>query len=47
VKPSQGFEGKDAQESNLSSIQRFFADFIIDNHMIANIVFSMLPQISL
>ena len=44
VKLSQGFEGRAAQESNLRRIQRFFADFIIDNHLIANIVFSMLPH---
>jgi hypothetical protein len=44
VKLSQGFEGKAAQESNLRRIQRFFAGFVIDNHMIANIVFSLLPQ---
>ena len=44
VKLSQGFEGKAFQESNLRRIQRFFAGFVIDNHLIANIVFSLLPQ---
>lgn len=44
VKLSQGFEGKALQESNLRRIQRFFATFIIDNHLIANIVFSLLPH---
>ncbi|MGM0496186.1 MAG: IS4 family transposase [Bacillota bacterium] len=44
VKLSQGFEGKAYQESNLRRIQRFFAGFVIDNHLIANIVFSLLPQ---
>ena len=44
VKLSQGFEGKASQESNLRRIQLFFAGFIIDNHLIANIVFSLLPQ---
>jgi hypothetical protein len=36
VKFSQGFEGKASQESNLKRIQRFFADFVVDNHLIAN-----------
>jgi len=44
VKLSQGFEGKAQQESNLRRIQRFFAGFIVDNHLIANIVFSLLPN---
>jgi len=44
VKLSQGFEGKAMQESNLRRIQRFFATFVIDNHLIANIVFSLLPH---
>lgn len=44
VKLSQGFEGEASQESNLRRIQRFFANFAIDNHLIANMVFAMLPQ---
>ncbi len=44
VKLSQGFEGDTLQESNLRRIQRFFADFIVDNHLIAKIVFSLLPH---
>lgn len=43
VKLSQGFEGIASQESNLRRIQRFFAEFAIDNHLIARIVFSLLP----
>lgn len=44
VKLSQGFEGKALQESNMRRIQRFFAGFVVDNLLIANIVFSMLPE---
>jgi len=44
VKLSQGFEGEALQESNLRRIQRFFAGFVIDNYLIANIVFSLLPH---
>lgn len=44
VKLSQGFEGKAMQESNLRRIQRFFATYAIDNHLIAKIVFSLLPH---
>lgn len=44
VKLSQGFEGKALQESNLRRIQRFFAEFMVDNHLIARIVFSLLPH---
>ena len=44
VKLSQGFEGVSLQESNLRRIQRFFADFVVDNHLIAKIVFSLLPH---
>jgi hypothetical protein len=44
VKLAQSFEGKAVQESNLRRIQRFLADFIIENHMIDNIVFSILPH---
>lgn len=44
VKLSQGFEGKALQESNMRRIQRFFAGFVVDDLLIANIVFSMLPE---
>lgn len=44
VKLSQGFEGEALQESNLRRIQRFFAQFIVDNQLIAKIVFSLLPH---
>jgi len=44
VKLSQGFEGNASQESNHRRIQRFFAEFIVDNHLIARLVFSLLPS---
>jgi hypothetical protein len=43
LKLSQGLGGKALVESNLRRIQRFFADFNIDNKMIAKIIFSLLP----
>ncbi len=35
VKLAQGFEGHTIYESNHRRIQRFFADFIIDRHMVS------------
>lgn len=44
VKFSQRFEGKTSQEFNLRCIQRFFADFVTDNHLIDIIVFTSLSR---
>lgn len=43
-KLSQGLGGNAQLESNLRRIQRFFAEFIVDNDLIARIVFSLLPH---
>jgi hypothetical protein len=44
VKLAQGFEGQAIYESNHRRIQRFFAEFIIDRHMLARLIFSLLPD---
>lgn len=43
LKLAQDLSGSAKVESNLRRIQRFFADFWVDNDLIAKIVFSMLP----
>ena len=42
TKLSQGFGGSSLVESNLGKIQRFFAEFIVDEDLIAKF-FSLLP----
>jgi len=44
VKLSQGIDGQANQDSNLRRIQRFFAEFNIDNDLIAKIIFALLPE---
>jgi hypothetical protein len=44
VKLSQGFKGAVTLESKHRKIQHFFAGFVVDNHLIARIVFSLLPE---
>ena len=44
VKLAQDLSGNATAESNLRRIQRFFAEYIIDQDLIAKIVFSMLPS---
>lgn len=43
TKLAQGFEGNAKVDSNLRRIQRFFAEFIIDNDMIAKLIYNLLP----
>jgi len=43
VKLSEALSGSAQMDSNMRRIQRFFADFVIDQGLIARIVFSMLP----
>lgn len=43
VKLSQGFESTAQVQSNLRRIQRFFADFVINEETIAQLLFAMLP----
>lgn len=43
-KLSQGLGGASQVESNLRKIQRFFAQFVIDESLIAKIIFSLLPN---
>lgn len=44
VKLAQGFDGQPIYESNHRRTQRFFAEFIIDRHMLARLIFSLLPD---
>lgn len=44
TKLAQGLEGKVKTESNLRRIQRFFAEFIIDEDQVAKLIFSLLPS---
>lgn len=44
VKLAQGFKGQPTYESNHRRIQRFFAEFIFDRHMLAKLIFSLLPN---
>ena len=41
VELAQGFEGQVVYESNHRRIQRFFAEFIIDRHMLGRQIFSL------
>lgn len=43
TKLSQGLGGVGLVESNLRKIQRFFAEFFVDEDLIARIIFSLLP----
>jgi len=43
-KLAQGLGGKALLESNLRRIQRFFAEYAVDNDLMAKIVFSLLPH---
>jgi hypothetical protein len=44
VKLAQGFEGQSKYESSHRRIQRFFAEFVIDRHLLAKLVFFLLPH---
>lgn len=44
TKLAQGFEGEIYIESKLRKIQRFFADFAIDENIIARLIFALLPE---
>jgi len=44
VRLSQAIEGPSYQESKLRRLQRFFAQFVIDNDLIAKLIFSLLPD---
>jgi len=41
---AQGFEGEAKVESNLRRIQRFFAEYFVDTHLVAKLIFSLLPE---
>lgn len=43
TKLAQGFGGNALVDSNLRKIQRFFAKYLIDNDLIAKMIFSLLP----
>jgi len=43
-KLSQGFESQAKSESVLRRIQRFFAEFVVDNDIIARLIFKLLPE---
>ena len=43
VKLAQDLSGEAKVESNMRRIQRFFAEFVVDENLIAKIIFSMLP----
>ncbi len=44
VKLSQGFESNAQVQSNLRIIQRFFSEFVINEDIIAKLLFAMLPD---
>ena len=44
VKLAQGFESNATADSNLRRIQRFFAGFVIENNLIAQLIFNLLPS---
>lgn len=43
TKIAQGLEAKPKPESNLRRIQRFFAQYVIEEDLIPNLIFSLLP----
>lgn len=44
VKLVQGSEGQATYESSYRRIQRFFAGFLIERHLLARLIFALLPD---
>lgn len=44
VKLAQEFEGQASYESSHRRIQRFFAEFLIERHLLARLIFALLPD---